>query len=110
MKKFEETAKKIVDDLNVYDPGSSYYDDHIKSIAAILDSACPEMEPVGWCVITPEGRPLCYTFGADKETVNENLFMRTGYNLDYWNKQSPDYTVEQVYRVKRIAELEENDV
>jgi len=97
MKKFEELAEKIVNIMALGRTSAQEYKT-INDIAAILEAACPEMEAVGWCVITPEGRPLYYTFGADKETVNENLFMRTGYNLDYWNKQSPGYPVEQVYR------------
>ena len=42
MKKSEKQAKEILDDLNYYDPGSTYYEDGVKRIAAMIEAAYPD--------------------------------------------------------------------
>ena len=108
MKKSEKQAKEILDDLNYYDPGSTYYEDGVKRIAAMIEAAYPEMEAVGWCVfmeavgwcVTDEGtKTIIYISNNELNVENRLVAYRT-----------QGYTVEQVYRKilpAKIAKLEE---
>ena len=113
MKKSEKQAKEILDDLNYYDPGSTYYEDGVKRIAAMIEAAYPEMEAVGWCVFDGHNDPMEDSF------VNANFDMADSIELfqlervgdDTWEELlKQGYTVEQVYRKilpAKIAKLEE---
>ena len=122
MKKSEKQAKEILDDLNYYDPGSTYYEDGVKRIAAMIEAAYPEMEAVGWCVFM-KAVGWCVFDGhndpMEDSFVNANFDMADSIELfqlervgdDTWEELlKQGYTVEQVYRKilpAKIAKLEE---
>ena len=95
MKKPEKVAKEILDDLNHYDPVCR---SRIR-VAAIIDKAYPEMEPVGWCVFDNEGNPKYWTMtNTENGTINE-WQRNNGTIIKTWGDWLViGYTVKQVYR------------
>ena len=97
MKKSEKVAEKIIGKVWPDVIGSVHKDDKvwlsqkIKEFAALLESAYPEMEPVGWCVFNENGT-LYIPLEEDRPRIYQeylpmlNIFKSSG------------YAVEQVYR------------
>ena len=97
MKKFEELAEKICEDIW---PGNRWSKEAGPSaIAAMIDKAYPEMEPVGWCVFDNEGNPKYWTMtNTENGTINE-WQRNNGTIIKTWGDWLViGYTVEQVYR------------